>query len=77
MIKWCAGKCPSGKLGKFHADKIREYFTDIVNQEELDDALGWFTEHLFGGNRVTLKYTLPSGQTLSAKNNDLKDKVGR
>ena len=43
---------------------IREYYSDIEDQEELDDALGWFTEHLFGDNRVTLKYMLPSGRQL-------------
>ena len=77
MIAWCERKCPGGKLDKWHTDKIREYYTDIEEQQELDEALGWFTEHLFGDSNVTLKATLPSGQTLSAKNYERKDKGSR
>ena len=77
VIAWCAGKCPGGKLDKFHTDKIRGYYTDIKDQEELDEALGWLTEHLLGDNSVTLKATLPSGQILSAKSYEPKNKGWR
>ena len=73
MIKWCEGKSPSGKLDKFHVDIIRKYYSNVEDQEDLDEALGWFTEHLFDDSSVTLKYTLPSGQTLTSRNYDLKE----
>ena len=73
VTKWCVGKTPGGKLEQFYVGKIREYYTNIVDQEELGEALGWFTEHLFDDYRVTLKFQLPSGQTLTAINFDLKE----
>ena len=66
VINWCAGKCTSGNLDKFHVDVIRDYSTAIENQEGLEEALDWLTEHLFEDETATLKITLTSGQTLSA-----------
>ena len=74
MIKWCEGKLHSGKLDKFHVDTIRDYYSNIVDQEELDQALDWFTEHLFDDYSVTLKHTLPSGKTLTSRNYGPKEK---
>ena len=73
MIKWCEAKRPGGKLDKFHVETIREYYSNIVTQDDLDQALGWFTEHLFDDYSVTLKYTLPSGKTLTSRNYDHKE----
>ena len=73
VIKWCEVKCPSGKLDKFHVDKIHAYYSNIDDLAELDEALDWFTEHLFDDYKVTLKYLLPSGQTLTARNYDMKE----
>ena len=72
VINWCAAKCASGNLDKFHTDVIRDYYNSIENQEDLEEALDWLTEHLFEDAKVTLKITLTSGQTLSAKNYDIK-----
>ena len=55
-------------------EKIREYYTNIADQEELYEALGWLAEHLFGDYKVTLKYSLPSGQMLTARSYDLKER---
>ena len=73
MIKRCKGQFPKGKIEKFYVDKIREYYSNIVDQEELHEALGWFTEHLFDDYKATLKYLLPSGKTLTARNYDFKE----
>ena len=72
MIKWCEAKRSGGKLDKLHVEAIREYYSNIVTQDELGQALDWFTEHLFDDYSVTLKYTLPSGQTLAFRNYDHK-----
>ena len=66
-------KSPSGKLDKFHVDILRKYYSNVEDQQDLDEALGWFTEHLVDDNSVALKYTLPSGQTLTSRNFDLKE----
>ena len=73
VITWCEEKCPSGKLDKFHVDKIHDYYSNIADLAELDEALDWFTEHLFDDYNVTLKYLLPSGRTLTARNYDFRE----
>ena len=62
MTKWCEGKLHGCRLDTFHVDTIRDYYSNIVDQEDLGEALDWLTEHLFDDYSVTLKHTLPSGK---------------
>ena len=74
VLHWYTSKRKNRKPDKFLEEKIREYYTGIADQEELEEALGWLTEHLFDDYKVTLKYALPSGQLLTARNYDFKEK---
>ena len=77
VVAWYKQKTGQ-RCEEFMVQKIHEYLTDVQDQDDLQEALRWLSEHLFGDDhRVTLKYKLPGGGELTAMNYDFKDKGWR
>ena len=51
------------------------YMTDLQDQDDIDEAMGWLTEHVWGDDfRAILIYHKKDGTTLKATSFDYREK---
>ena len=52
------------------------YMTDLQDQDDIEEAMGWLTEHVWDEDyKAILIYHKPDGTVLKAKNFDYREKL--